>query len=460
MMRLRREIAIVNIRIRDAESAIEARRQDNGLLPSENLKALTDHLADLTRQLVSVTGERAALEARVAEVDAAQLSNQVDTATISSQTIQQLQATAAQAAANLSRLAVSYPDEHPRMRQARAELNALRAQIESEVKKRDSSLRVDLTIAKAKEAMLRRMIADDKAEMAKSKVLDVDIREAEREAEVNRNLLAQLVARLNQMDSDLDLQPAEARVISAPTIPVKPSFPPILTIMAVGFLVSASGSTLAAVLRERLDGTIRNTAQLRSVTAALILGIVPAITCRSWLARPNPASEVLARPTSMFAEQLRALWLRLDRARKGPIVLVTSSIPHEGKSMIAMSLARLMAASGCKMVIIDADLRCPTVHRTMGMRRSPGLTDLIAGTANINEVIQLDRESGAFVITAGNPAASPSDVLRSPKMSSILMELRTGFEAVIIDTPPVLAVPDASILVGSADLTALVVRWG
>lgn len=460
VMRLRREIATVNIRIRDAESAIEARRQDNGLLPSENLKTLTDHLADLTRQLVSVTGERAALEARVAEVDAARLSKQVDTVTISSQTIQQLQATAAQASANLSRLAVSYPDEHPRMRQARAELNALHAQIASEIKRRDSSLRVDLTIAEAKEAMLRRMIADDKAEMAKSKVSDVDIRGAEREAEVNRNLLAQLIARLNQMDSDLDLQPAEAQVISVPTIPVKPTFPPILTIMAVGFLVSASGSTLAAVLRERLDGTIRNTAQLRSITAARILGIVPAITCRSWLTRPDPASEVLARPTSMFAEQLRALWLQLDRARKGPTVLVTSSIPNEGKSTIAMSLARLMAVSGRKVVIIDADLRCPTLHRKMGLRRSPGLTDLIAGTANIDEVIQLDRKSGALVVTAGSLAASPSDVLRSPKVSSIFMGLRTSFEAVIIDTPPVLAVPDASILVSHADLTALVVRWG
>lgn len=460
IVRLKREIATVNLRIRDAESAIEARRQDNGLLPSENLRTLTNHLAGLTQQLISVTGERATLEARVAELDAGRLNGRVDIATITSPAIQQLQTAAAQASANVSRLAVSYPEDHPRMRQARAELNALHSQIEAEIKKDDSSLRVDLSIAKAKEAMLRRMIADDKAEMAKSNVLDVDIRGAEREAEVNRNLLSQLVARLNQMETDFDLQPVEARLISAPTVPVAPSFPPTLAMMAVGFLVSVTGGTLTALMRERLDSTIRTTVQLRNMTSARVLGGVPTMAYRSWLTRPNPVLDVLVEPTSMFAEQLRAIWLQLNHTSKGPIWLITSSIPHEGKSSIAMSLGRIMAAGGRKTIIVDADLRCRSVHRTMGLRRSPGLGDLIAGAADFDEVIQLDDETGAFVIAAGNVTASPSDILQSAKMSSILRGLRASFEAVIIDTPPVLPVPDASILARYADLTALVVRWG
>jgi len=215
------------------------------------------------------------------------------------------------------------------------------------------------------------------------------------------------------------------------------------------------------MLREGQDRSIRTTAQLRRLTSAHLLGSVPSVPRPRWAGRATPAAAVLARPTSLFAENLRAVWLQFDRSRIGAkrILLVTSAVPDEGKSSIVTALARVLAAGGRRVVVIDADLRSPTVHRLLPVQRCPGLAELAAGTAAMDEVIQLDA-SGAFVIAAGQPVASPADTLQSPAMASILLQLRTMFDGIIIDTPPVLAVPDAGILARHADFTALVVRWG
>lgn len=459
------EIEAVNQRVRGAERAIQRMQQESGRQPAVEQKVFADQLSDLTRQLSAATGERTAQETRLARIEAtrnAPRGSNTAGAAVGSSLIQQLQTQAAQAAARLSGVAVAYPPNHPRVREAKAQLDALNAAVDAEMAKLGTSLRNDLAVATAKEAVIARMIENVRSEMTRSVVSENEIRLLERKSEANRNLANQLVSRLTGARSDLQLPAAEARIISPATVPVAPSFPPTLAMMAVGLAVSATGGGLLAMLCERRDRSIRTAAQLRRLTSAHLLGSIPSVPRRSWTDRAAPPAAVLARPTSLLAENLRAVWLQFDRSRMGEkrILLVTSALPGEGKSSIATALARVLAAGGRRVVVIDADLRVPSVHRLLSVRRCPGLAELTAGTATMDEVIQLDRNSGAFVIAAGQPVASPADTLQSPEMASILLQLRTMFDGIIIDTPPVLAVADAGILACHADLTALVVRWG
>ena len=120
----------------------------------------------------------------------------------------------------------------------------------------------------------------------------------------------------------------------------------------------------------------------------------------------------------------------------------------------------MLALSGRRVVIVDADLRHPSAHRMMRLRKSPGLADVIAGEKKLDDVLQVERASGAYVLAAGASVSSPSDILESPKLRQIVLALSVDFDTVIIDSPPILAVHDACILAQHADATIMVVRWG
>jgi len=111
-------------------------------------------------------------------------------------------------------------------------------------------------------------------------------------------------------------------------------------------------------------------------------------------------------------------------------------------------------------VVVDADLRHPNVHRMLRLKKSPGLSELIAGEKEIDDVLQVESASGTYVLAAGAPVSSPADILESPRLQQILLALSANFDAIIIDSPPVLAVYDAGVLARNADTTIMVVRWG
>lgn len=163
----------------------------------------------------------------------------------------------------------------------------------------------------------------------------------------------------------------------------------------------------------------------------------------------------------MFAENLRALWFRIDRGHaRTQTVLITSSVPGEGKTSIATSLARLLALGGRRTVIVDADLRYPNVHRAFALKHSPGLAEWVNESATMTEVLQEDRPSGAYVVSAGRSPLPPAEILQSPRMRMLLALLADRFDVIIIDSPPVLAVHDAGIIARLADMTVVAVRWG
>jgi polysaccharide biosynthesis transport protein len=171
---------------------------------------------------------------------------------------------------------------------------------------------------------------------------------------------------------------------------------------------------------------------------------------------------VLEKPNSAFAEALQRIRTNLFLSEDGQppkSVLITSSVPLEGKSAIAASLARQSARSGLKVILIDADMRRPRLHEVIGVANQNGLSEVLTGRANPETAIRRDEKSGLDFLPAGVGVVSPPDLFRSSTMRVLLEEITGYYDLVIIDSPPVAAVSDSFTLSGMVDKAIYVIRW-
>ena len=424
---LRGEIEALNVKIHDAERAIAKMWSEHGYLPASDLKIVTEQMTEFNKELVTASGQRAAAQGRLAELETARASNRLGSvaSVLDSRLIQRLDEQAAQQSANIAEMLTLYGAEYPKLVQARAQLTDLRAQINAEIEKIAATYRSDLAVAQTKETTLRKLIEAAKADMAKATASDVDVRSFEREAEADRRLMELLAARLNDTEAQINRKGPEVRLLSRAIVPKSPSFPPKLAITAVAFLFAITGGTILAVLLERRDQSIRSTAQLRQVTTARVLGAVPAVRGAGPLRR-SPMALVLAEPTSLFTENLRAVWFQIDHSMQphAKTLVITSAVSREGKTSIAVSLARMLALGGRRVVIVDADLRRPSVHRALGLKQSPGLADLLEGSLPVDDVLQEELAVRRF------PRRGRRGGLLARRLSAILQDTRNSADTV------------------------------
>ncbi len=461
---LTQEIAAVNRGIQDAERALDETRVRLGVQSDSNVKALADRMIELNRQLLTATGERLRAEAQFAEAQSARGSGDDSAAQVlNSPLIQRLQEAAATASSRVAQLSQRYNNNHPSLIEAQGQLRDIRAKIAEEMGKIQNNRLNAVAIAKSTEEGLRRQVAQMKDQIDRANLAEVDIRASEREVEAKRTLLPQLAARLNSANAQSDYlthHGSETEVISRAVTPLFAGHPPVLAILATAMVLSIAGGGILAVMLERADNTIQSTGQIRRLTPLPVIGTLPVIRRGRWRRRP-PVEKLLETSDTAFLEHLRTVALRAGANGPTPakVLLFTSSVSDEGKSSAAAAMARMLALSGRRTIIIDADLRAPTLHRVLGMRRGPGLAEFIQDGRGLDEVVQHDEMSGADVIAAGKCHGPSADILQSPRMQELIGNLAIHYDTVIVDSPPVLAVCDAHILARMADRTLMLVRW-
>jgi capsular exopolysaccharide synthesis family protein len=193
------------------------------------------------------------------------------------------------------------------------------------------------------------------------------------------------------------------------------------------------------------------------------LGMVPALAgIRRAIGNSRPENEVMDRPLSAYTEAIRSIHTNLmlaDVDHRPRVVLVTSALPGEGKSTMAMSLAQTVARSGQRVVVVDGDLRRPSLHRLAGIAQKPGLIEWLLGRNAAEEVVYSAGPGGVDVIPAGSPLQLPPNLLSSDRFRLLLHGLTERYDMVILDSAPVLAVSDTRVLAALAERTLFVVRW-
>lgn len=355
-----------------------------------------------------------------------------------------------------------------------ASLDALDAQLRSQS---DQALRaVDTRLQSSRDTRLTLLDAAQAqlAAVALSAGALSDIYALQQEAGIAQRQYDQLLARLRELETQASLQLPSSRIVSTALVPTRPSAPNAKLILTLAAFVGAALGVGLALLKEFAFGGITSALQLANVVGAPVGAAIPQV--KSGGAGQGVADQVHAAPMSRFSEELRKLRAAVDlrlRARQGAdgaCVLVTSALPSEGKSTVALSLARTYAAAGRRVLLIDCDLRNPSLHKLLGRAPEVGLMDhlLEAQGAQVGQrdasdpsaFYVDDPKSGAYVILGRRLSDVPTDApIQSHALSTLLATARGSFDLVIVDSAPILPVVDTRYLASEADLTVLCVRF-
>jgi exopolysaccharide transport family protein len=464
---LSRRIDELRGEVLEAEAKIVEYRTQNNLVDTSNSNnPVTLQFFQLNTQMALAQAERAGAEARLSQARSL-ISSQGGVAAaalvLNSPLMTNLRDQETQLMRRLSEMSTVYGENHPQMVNTRAEIQSIRDKMQDEVQRIIQDLGNEVAVARAREQELTNNMARLQGDAARVDMAGVELSDLTRSAETNRELFQTFLTRFREIVEQQGLQEADARILSAADTPTSPSHPKIALFTLIALAASIVLGVLLVFVIERWDSDygFRSADEIQSALGARALALVPDLSRRE--TQGIPAEDyILQKPNSAFAEALQRIRTSLfltDGEHPPKTILVTSSVPLEGKSTIAAALARQSARSGLKVILIDADLRRPRLHEVIGLANQNGLSEVLTGRANPEAAIKRDEKSGLDFLPAGVGVVSPPDLFRSSTMKILLEEMAAYYDLVIIDTPPVTAVSDSFTLSGIVDKSIYVIRW-
>ncbi|MCZ0728999.1 polysaccharide biosynthesis tyrosine autokinase [Mycolicibacterium iranicum] len=281
-----------------------------------------------------------------------------------------------------------------------------------------------------------------------------------RARDIANTLSDEFVAMVRTLETPENGAPPDSRVVveQRASIPRDPVVPKTARNIAVGLALGIALGVGLALLRDLLDNTVKDREVLEDIVGAGVVGSVPLDKDR----RKSPAIS-FENDNSAIAEAFRKLrtnlqFLSVDNPPR--VIVVTSSMPSEGKSTTAINIALALAEAAHNVVLVDGDMRRPIVHKYLDLVGPVGFSTVLSGAASLDDALQKTRFPGLTVLTAGAVPPNPSELLGSQSARHLLAELRTKFDYVIVDSTPLLAVTDAAILGAGADGVLIMARFG
>ncbi|PWC52999.1 protein tyrosine kinase [Azospirillum sp. TSO22-1] len=445
-----------------AESAVEEFRAVNGLRRKNERQATVgdQQLSELNSRLVIARSDLAQRQARLGQVRSLlRTRGSVDTASdvLQSPLIQRLREQEAAKSREMSEALKTYGERHPRMVGFRADLDDLRSKIAAEIEKISASIANDVEVAAAGVRSLEKELDTLRRQTNVAGEAEVRLRELERQADATKGLYEAFLSRFKREAEQERMQRANARIVSPASIPVGASFPPTRSALAVLLLLSALGGVALVFLIDRLDNAIRSADEAEEITGMPTLAMIP--LQRGGVERP--VDEVLQRPRSALADSVRSLRTALHLSEDGQenrIILVTSSVPKEGKTFVSLCLALLFSKSDDRVLLIDGDVHRPRLHTALGLDGERGLTQVLANEATFDDVVQRGVGGSLDFLPAGR-YANVAEIIQAPQIEALINALSERYTRIVIDSPPVLAVADARLLARFADRVIYLVRW-
>jgi polysaccharide biosynthesis transport protein len=448
--------------VQQAEQAAAEFRATQGLFnsgPGDGGTLNDQKILDLNRQLVALRAEKRGVQAKLSRARTSDF--EVLAEELNAPLITTLRGEEAGLLRQEAELAQTYGPRHPTMINLRAEIAGVRDKIRIEVNHGVRSLADELSALDSQEQIIAQDLQELKQEDAREGQAEVRLRELERQAEANRQLYETFLRRYKEAQEQEQIIAPDARVISAAEAPVVPVTPGPKVFGLIGFTVSLMFGSLLAFLVEGLDRRVRSGGAIEREFGVNVLGVLPLITGRE--ARQRPAQYIADRPFSGFAEAARSIvtGLRMsDQGSAAPVLMITSALPEEGKTTLAISLAAGAANAGLKVLLMDLDLRRPTLEERLAEVPVEGsLVDFLNGTLPRERLIQHEPKSGIDFVVVGRPPHNPLELLQNPKLRRLIETARREYDQIIIDCAPILAVTDARVATRLADCIILATRW-
>jgi capsular exopolysaccharide synthesis family protein len=374
--------------------------------------------------------------------------------------VQKMKESESDAERRMSEAAKRYGPEHPKMQQAKAELESSRDNSRKQMETVVAGLGRELEAARANEQAVERALAQSKADIQGLNRKEFQLGVLEREVQQNRNLYDMFVNRLKETSATGDLQTTIARVVD-PAQPPSRAFAPNKTqIVLVAAGVTLLIAAMIALLLDRLANTLNSTSDVESRLGVPALGVLQKI---KGFSKKGFISELafFNDTQSTFAEAVRTvrtsvLMSSLDENHK--VVVITSSEPEEGKTTLSFNLACALGQVK-KVLLVDADLRRPKIGKLVGRDpKLPGLADLVAGHAQVSQCVFFDERAGIHLLPAGTVPPNPLELLSSKRFEDVVTKLKEAFDIVLIDSAPLQLVSDAQVLSQFASSVIYVVK--
>lgn len=459
----------------DARIAYERQNQIWTLDDKQNMT--TQRLSDINKQYTDAQAERMRKEsmyefAKAGNLDAVPQGD-------SNSTLTDFLKKRGETSADYADALQQYGPNFPKVLRLKAQLKDIDDNIEKEKQKILDVLESDYREARQRETLLADALNEAKAETNQMAEKMVEYNILKREAEANKALYEGLMTKMKETAISGALRSSNIRVVDPAMVPSTPARPAKTKNIILSFLVGLVGGIGLALLREYLDNTVKTPDDIETLARLPSLAVVPQFAGSNGHKRRgmlpdfsenghDKRIELVAQhlPKSQMSEAFRALRtsILLSQAEHPPqVILVTSALPREGKTTAAANLAVTLAQLGDSTVLVDADLRKPGIGRllNLGAGKYAGLSSYLAGVSSLDLVsVPHPAIPNLVAIPTGPLPPNPADLLSSHKLADAIVELRTKFKFIVIDSPPIMAATDAVILSVQADGVLLVVRSG
>lgn len=446
------------------EAAVQQYRIEHGLAEARRTDPVDSKIADLNQKLTAAEADLSARQARLSFIrdlrrrntGSAYLAQILDSPALRDLTQQDIalrQSLASQAA--------TLGAQHPRTLAIGAQLAELQRKMAREVDRAADALADETRIAEARVLSLREQLGTVQGVGSKAQADEVRLHELERQANASRQLYENLLQRREQLREQAEMISPDVRVLSLATPPERPSsLNPILFILPA-LIVSSVGGGLLAVVLERLDRGMRSEWDVNETLGIPCLGLVPLVRCRRGT---RPHQQLLGRPFADYTESIRSLVAQLSLTGDRPppkVILVTSSVPKEGKTTLSVSLAAHTALLGRRVILLDLDFRNPAVLQEIGGDADIGAFDLLNQDQDnfSTAAIQPVPGMGLDFLPVHGGSGDPLAPFVGGQLPRLVKRLRTMYDCVIIDGPPLLPVTEARLIAAMADKVLFVVKW-
>lgn len=475
---LSKQLANLQVKVEDSQSRLVEYQKTYGIFGDEKQNITIEKLVDVNHQLTQAEVDRILRNALYQNAIA---SKGVDSVVMQDPVIATLRQQLTEMQAQLAQLSTQFGSSYPKIQELDNRVRQLQKSYQEQIAVVTHKLQSDYETALTRERLLKSALDSQKAETQKLSENAIQYALLRQEAESDRLLYQGLLQKLNEASLMAGLNSSNITIIDPARVPLGPSKPNIPLNIGFALLVGLVGGIAAAFGFEAMDATVRTPDQAEQITGLPAIGLIPAYghfakgkrrTFRSLLR--NPAAPLVApvpvskisylEPKSEIAEAYRALRtsILLSSAGHPPYtILVTSSLPQDGKTVTSVNTALVLAQQGKRVLLVDADLRRPSVHKALEMPRAKlGLSNVLTGGCTPEVAIVSTFQPNLWVLPAGPLAPQPSELLSSALMRELLEKWRSDYDHIIIDSPPILSVTDAVLLSVVVDVVLLVCRSG
>ncbi|MCK5545601.1 MAG: polysaccharide biosynthesis tyrosine autokinase, partial [Desulfobulbaceae bacterium] len=454
--------------VEKAEQALLKYKQEQHIITdftSDVEKITAQKLAQLNTRVVDAQSARVEAETRYKQAAAMKGSaDMLDSVpeVLNNQLIQQIKSMEAELYKRMAELSKKYGKKHPRMVAVESELRAVRKRKAQEIKRVINSLRNEYKVALARENSLKKAFAEQKEETFGLNQKAIRYSVLRREAESARHMYEMLFNRFKEATLTEDMKTGNIRVVDRAEVQRSPVKPNKKRNILLAIIVGLAMGTGISFFLEYLDNTIQYAEDIEQDLNLPYLGTIPMFTTEN-NSQNKPGNELITAGSlnSVVSEAYRDIRTNIlfSSVKATPqIILVSSALPLEGKSVTAANLAVTMAQAGSKVLIIDCDMRRPKIHKLFSIDMDRGISNLLTGDYNAGRAIVHTKIPNLDVLASGPGVPNATDVLGTKRFDDLLSALRKYYDNIIIDSPPATLLADAVVLSKSVDGIVLVVR--